>query len=57
MPNLGAPELFILLLMAFLIFGAGKLPEVGSSLGKTIREFREAVSGDIDGDVAGDGME
>jgi len=42
MPNIGAPELIIILVIALLILGPGKLPEVGSSLGKTIREFRKA---------------
>ncbi len=43
MPNLGAPELIIILVIVVLIFGAGKLPEVGGALGKGIREFREAT--------------
>ena len=41
MPS-GAPELIIILVIALLILGPGKLPEVGASLGKTIREFRKA---------------
>jgi sec-independent protein translocase protein TatA len=40
---LGAPELLIILLIVVLIFGVGKLPEVGSSLGRAIREFRDAT--------------
>ena len=44
MPNIGAPELIIILVIALLILGPGKLPEVGASLGKTIREFRKASS-------------
>jgi sec-independent protein translocase protein TatA len=46
MPNLGVPELLILLLIVVMIFGVGKLPEVGSAVGKAIREFREASSGE-----------
>jgi TatA/E family protein of Tat protein translocase len=42
MPNIGAPELIIIFLIALLILGPGKLPEVGASLGKSIREFRKA---------------
>ena len=42
MPNIGAPELIIILVIALLVLGPGKLPEVGASLGKTIREFRKA---------------
>jgi sec-independent protein translocase protein TatA len=44
MPNIGAPELIIILVIALLILGPGKLPEVGSSIGKAIREFRKASS-------------
>ncbi|HEY6057332.1 MAG TPA: twin-arginine translocase TatA/TatE family subunit [Candidatus Limnocylindrales bacterium] len=40
--NIGAPELIIILVIALLILGPGKLPEVGSALGKSIREFRKA---------------
>lgn len=45
---LGFPELIIILAIAFLVFGAGKLPEVGSSLGRAIRDFRRATSGQED---------
>jgi sec-independent protein translocase protein TatA len=41
MPNLGVPELLIILFIVVLVFGVGKLPEVGASLGRAIREFRE----------------
>jgi TatA/E family protein of Tat protein translocase len=44
MPNIGAPELIIILVIALLVIGPGKLPEVGSSLGKSLREFRKASS-------------
>jgi sec-independent protein translocase protein TatA len=40
--GLGMPELIIILVIAVLIFGASRLPEVGSSLGKAIRGFRDA---------------
>ncbi len=40
--NIGAPELIIILVIALLILGPGKLPEVGQALGKSIREFRKA---------------
>jgi len=42
--NIGAPELIIILVIALLIIGPGKLPDVGSALGKSIREFRKASS-------------
>jgi sec-independent protein translocase protein TatA len=45
MPQLGAPELIIILVIIVLIFGVGKLPEVGQALGKGIREFRGAAEG------------
>jgi len=44
MPNIGPPELVIILVIALLVLGPGKLPEVGASLGKSIREFRKASS-------------
>ena len=44
LPNIGLPELIIILVIALLILGPGKLPEVGSSLGKSIREFRKAAT-------------
>ncbi len=44
MPNIGAPELIVILVIALLILGPGKLPEVGASIGKSIREFRKASS-------------
>ncbi len=40
--NIGAPELIIILVIALLILGPGKLPEVGQALGRSIREFRKA---------------
>ena len=42
MPNIGPLELIIVLVIALLVLGPGKLPEVGASLGKSIREFRKA---------------
>ncbi len=42
--GLGWPELLVLLAVALIIFGPKRLPEVGRSLGKTIREFRKATS-------------
>lgn len=42
MPNLGPTELIIILVIVIIIFGVGKLPEIGGALGKSIREFRDA---------------
>jgi sec-independent protein translocase protein TatA len=46
MPNLGPWELGIILVVVVLIFGAGKLSEVGGAVGKSIKEFRKASSED-----------
>ncbi len=43
-------HLIVILAIALVIFGPGKLPELGSSLGKSIREFKKAMS-DADKDI------
>ena len=43
MPSLGPLELGLILLIVILVFGAGKLPELGGAVGKTLREFRQAT--------------
>jgi sec-independent protein translocase protein TatA len=40
MPSLGWQELVIVLVIVIIIFGAGRLPEIGGALGKSIKEFR-----------------
>lgn len=40
--NLGWPEIVLVLLIVLIIFGAGKLPQIGSAIGKSIKEFRKA---------------
>ena len=45
MPHLGVPELLIILVIFVLVFGVGKLPQVGKALGQGIREFREGAQG------------
>jgi sec-independent protein translocase protein TatA len=42
MPSLGIPELVIILVIVLVIFGVGRLPEIGGAIGKSIREFRES---------------
>lgn len=42
--NLGAPELIIVLVVVLIVFGPGRLPSIGQSLGKGIREFRKATT-------------
>ncbi len=44
LPNVGPVELIIVLVIALLVLGPGKLPEVGAAFGKTIREFKKASS-------------
>jgi sec-independent protein translocase protein TatA len=40
--NLGFPELIIILVIALIIFGPGKLPQAGAAIGKAFNEFRKA---------------
>jgi sec-independent protein translocase protein TatA len=42
--NLGFSELMILMVVILLVFGAKRLPEIGSSIGKGIREFKRSIS-------------
>jgi sec-independent protein translocase protein TatA len=44
MPNIGPGELIIILVIALIVLGPGKLPDVAQSLGKSVREFRRAAS-------------
>ncbi|MCA9338200.1 twin-arginine translocase TatA/TatE family subunit [Candidatus Saccharibacteria bacterium] len=46
MPNLGTPELIIILLIVLLLFGSKKLPELAKSVGSSARELRKGLSGD-----------
>ena len=41
--GIGMPELMVILVIALIIFGPGKLPEVGSTIGKAIRGFKKAM--------------
>jgi sec-independent protein translocase protein TatA len=51
MPSwIGLPELLILLVIVLLIFGPKKLPEMGRSLGRGMREFKDSVTGKGDDD-------
>ena len=43
--GIGIPELIIILVIVLIIFGAGKLPEIGSGLGKGIKNFKKAAHG------------
>lgn len=44
--GIGMPELIIILVIILIIFGAGKLPEIGSGIGKAIRNFKGAAEED-----------
>jgi sec-independent protein translocase protein TatA len=48
MPNVGPLELVVVLIIALVIFGPKRLPELGRSMGKGIREFRSSLSGKDD---------
>jgi sec-independent protein translocase protein TatA len=42
MPNIGFPEVIMLLIIALVVFGPKKLPEMGRTIGRSLREFRRA---------------
>lgn len=48
MPNVGPMELVVVLVVALLVLGPKRLPEVGRSLGNGIREFKDSLSGEHD---------
>lgn len=50
--NIGPLEILVVLIIALIVFGPKRLPELGSSLGRGIREFRGAVTGEKDEDEA-----
>lgn len=44
--SLGVPELLVILVIVIVIFGAGKLPQLGRGIGEGIRNFKESLKGD-----------
>jgi sec-independent protein translocase protein TatA len=48
--NIGLPEILVVLVIALIIFGPKRLPELGQSMGRGIREFKNSLSGDKDKD-------
>jgi sec-independent protein translocase protein TatA len=50
MPSVGPMELIVILAIALIVLGPKKLPEVGRSVGKGMREFKDAISGENDHD-------
>ena len=51
MPNLGLPELLVIMGIAILVFGARRLPEIGAGLGKGITSFKKALKGAAEEEV------
>ncbi len=52
--GLGMPELLVILVIVLIIFGAGKLPEIGGALGKGIKNFKRSVHESDEIDVTPD---
>jgi sec-independent protein translocase protein TatA len=50
MPNVGPLEIAVVLVIVLIIFGPKRLPELGQSMGRGIREFKSSISGDKDKD-------
>ncbi|PKB67853.1 MAG: Sec-independent protein translocase TatA [SAR202 cluster bacterium Io17-Chloro-G3] len=48
MPRIGPTELIIILVIVLIIFGVGRLPEIGGAMGKGIRAFKKGQSGEED---------
>ena len=53
--GLGVPELMVIRVIALVIFGPSKLPQIGSGLGKAIRDFKKGVSSSDEDEPAKDG--
>jgi len=49
-PNLGLPELLVILVIVVLVFGAGKIPQLGKGLGEGIKNFKDAMREGQSGD-------
>lgn len=48
MPSLGVPELFVILMIVIVLFGASRLPQIGKGLGEGIKNFKKGLKGDDD---------
>lgn len=46
--GIGLPELLVILVIVLVIFGAGRIPEIGAGIGKGIQNFKKAASGEDD---------
>ena len=51
----GMPEMIIILIIVLVVFGAGKLPEISSAMGKSIRNFKKAAEGKEDIEIKAKG--
>lgn len=49
--NIGVPGLILILVLALIIFGPKKLPEMGRAVGQTLREFKKSTKGLIDDEI------
>jgi sec-independent protein translocase protein TatA len=54
MPNIGPLEIAIVLVIALIVFGPKKLPELGRSAGRGFREFKDSVTGGDEGEADAD---
>ena len=52
--GIGMPEMLVILVIVLIIFGAGKLPEIGGAIGKGIKNFKKSVREDEEIDVTPD---
>ena len=64
MGSIGMPELIVILVIALVVFGAGKLPQIGENMGKAIRNFKSAtekekvvVTPKNHGEISGEGKQ
>ncbi len=48
MPNIGVPGLILILIIALIVFGPAKLPQLGKAIGETLREFRSSTKEIVD---------
>ena len=57
MPRIGPTELIIILVIVLIVFGAGRLPEIGGALGKGIRAFRKGQAAEYEADEKSEAKE